>query len=195
MAPAWQPHTGQAHRIAFLDRRGDIELRDADTAGRLWRIRPPAPPHELLWSPDGTRLLVVAAHQLTLYGAHGRLIATNGLPSGETIGPAAFAAGDRLAIIVTRGELPAASVVLLSASLQGFHRGAETLFTAPETLTGIDWSPNRQWLVTSSPSADQWIFIRVVAPTRFTAVSGLARQFRTGHGRAAGPPLLAGWQP
>ena len=76
VTPAWQPHTGSAHRIAFVDQLGDIELRNADTLALLWRIKPPTPPRQLLWSPDGTRLLAIAARQLSIYNTHGHLIAT-----------------------------------------------------------------------------------------------------------------------
>jgi len=195
VTPAWQPHTGSAHRIAFVDQLGDIELRNADTLALLWRIKPPTPPRQLLWSPDGTRLLAIAARQLSIYNTHGHLIATETIPSGGTAGPAAFAAGDRIALILHQIDEPADSVVLLDANRQGFKRAPEAVLTAPEYLSGIDWSPNHQWLLASSPSANQWIFIRVLTPTRLNAVSRIANQFRPHGKRTAGPPTLAGWQP
>jgi hypothetical protein len=194
VTPAWQPRTGQAHRIAFLDQHGDIELRDADTRAMLWRIKPPARPQQLLWSPAGTRLLTVAAHQLRVYSSQGRLIDTKTIPSGDTVGPAAFADGDRIALILHQVNQPASSVALLDANRQGFPRAPQTLFTAPERMTAIDWSPNHHWLLTSSPSADEWIFIRVLAPARLTAVNRIANQFRRSGEQAGGFPDLAGWQ-
>ena len=39
LAPAWQPATGVAHRVAYLDAGGAIELRDADTGALVWSVR------------------------------------------------------------------------------------------------------------------------------------------------------------
>lgn len=195
VTPAWQPATAQSHRIAFLDPGGLIELRDADTGALLWRIKPAVAPRQLLWTADGARLLAVATHHLSLYSAGGRQIATGSVPAGETVGPAAVTTGDRLAIIVHHLNQPADSVALVDASRPGLRRTPETVFTAPERLTGIDWSPQHQWLLTSSPSADQWIFIRVSAPTRFTAEGEIANQFGAKGALPPGAPILAGWQP
>jgi hypothetical protein len=194
ITPAWEPETGQAHRIAFVDRLGDIELRDADTGALLWRVRPPARSQQLLWSPDGTRLLTAATHRLSVYDARGRLLADGTLRSADSVGSVAFATGNRLAIILHRPNQPADSVALLDATRQGLKRAPQTLFTAPERMTGIDWSPNHRWLLTSSPSADQWIFIRIIAPTRLAAVGRIAGQFRRNGNRAGGFPNLGGWQ-
>ncbi len=158
-------------------------------------MRPPAAPQQLLWAAGGGRLLAVARHRLSLYSVRGRLIAEQTAPAGETLGPAAFLTGDRLAVTLHQRNQPADSVALVDANRQGLRHRPQTLFSAPEQLTGIDGSPNHRWLLTSSPSADQWIFIRLIVPTRFTAVSEIARRFRAGGDAAAGSPVLAGWQP
>jgi WD40 repeat protein len=194
ITPAWEPDTGPAHRIAFLDRLGDIELRDADTGTLLWRAKPPALTQQLLWSPDGTRLLAAATHRLSLYDARGNLVANGTVPFADSVGPAAFATRDRLAIILHRVNQSTDSVALLDATRQGLGRAPQALFTAPERMTGIDWSPNHRWLLTSSASADQWIFIRIIAPTRLAAVGRIAGQFRRNGKRAGGFPDLGGWQ-
>lgn len=90
VTPAWQPQAGGSRRIAFVDQRGDLELLNADTAARSWRIKPPSMPSQLLWSPDGTRLLTVNARQLNLYSDRGLLLATRTLSTGQMIGQAAF---------------------------------------------------------------------------------------------------------
>ena len=58
--PRGSPARGVAHRVAFLDARGAIELRDADTGSLVWRARVRARPEQLLWSADGRRLAVLA---------------------------------------------------------------------------------------------------------------------------------------
>ena len=59
------------------------------------------------------------------------------------------------------------------------------LFTAPGRLSGLAWSPDGRWLLTSLPAADQWIF---VGRGRVLAVSHIARQFD-------GISSLDGWMP
>jgi dipeptidyl aminopeptidase/acylaminoacyl peptidase len=193
--PAWQPHTGSEHRIAYLTQAGTIDVRDADTHALLWRSKPRARPQQLLWSPDGRRLLSVESHRLTLYNRYGHSISTTTIPPGDTAGPAAFDTDQRVALILRTGFRTAGSVALLDLSQERFHGPPKTLFTAPDQLTAVDWSPDHQWLITSSPLADQWFFIRVTPPARLSAVSEIARQFRPGRGQALGPPRLAGWQP
>jgi hypothetical protein len=58
-----------------------------------------------------------------------------------------------------------------------------TVFKTLGRLQGLAWSPNGRWLVTSLPSADQWIF---VGGGRVLAVSHITRQF-------GGTPSLDGW--
>jgi hypothetical protein len=194
VTPAWQPDTGQAHRVAFVDRLGDIEMRDAATGALLWRIKPPAPPQQLLWSRDGTRLLTTATRRLSVYDARGGLITSRTVASSDTVGPAAFATRYRFAIILHQIRQPTDTVALLNAGQPGLDRVPQTVFTVPYRITGIAWSPDDRWLITSSPSADQWIFVRVVAPTRLTAVSDITGQVQPKRSRATGFPVLAGWQ-
>jgi WD40-like Beta Propeller Repeat len=194
VVPAWEPHTGQAHRIAFTNASGDIELRAADTGAPLWRVTPTAPPQQLLWSPDGTRLAAIAAHRLSVYTSHGRLIASTTVPAGDVLRAAAFAGHDRLAVIVSQVNQTADSVVLINADRRGLRRAPRVLFTVPEQITGVAWSPDQHWLLASSPSADQWIFIHATPPTRLTAIGQIASQFRRDGARSLGTPQLVGWQ-
>jgi hypothetical protein len=60
-----------------------------------------------------------------------------------------------------------------------------TLFSWPGRLSGLAWSPNGRFLLTSLPGADQWIF---VSGRRVLAVSHIAEQF-------GGVPSLDGWMP
>ena len=195
VAPAWEPRTGEAHHLAFVDRSGDIELHAADTGALVWRVTPIEPPQQLLWSPDGTRLVAVAAHRLSVYTSHGRVIATTTVQAGDVLGAAAFAGHDRLAIILSQVNQTADSVLLVAPDRLGFRREPQVLFTVPEQITGLAWSPDQQWLLAASSSADQWIFIHATPPTRLTAIGRIASQFRRDGTPSAGSPKLAGWQP
>jgi WD40 repeat protein len=194
--PAWEPHTGAAHRIAFVDQFGRVELRDADTGALSWRIKPSATPQQLLWSPDGTQLIAVATDRLSVYDAHGHVVATSTLAPGATAGIAVPApAGDRVALVLHQSLQAASSVGLLLATRAGLRAPPQILFSAAERITALSWSPNARWLLAASPSADQWIYIRALKPTRLAAVSQIDRQFETNHRQYPGFPTPGGWQP
>jgi hypothetical protein len=99
----------------------------------------------------------------------------------------------------------------LTASRGGFQHPAEILFSARAQINGLNWSPDDHWLLASSPSGDQWIFIRARPPVRLEAVSRIRAQFLTPPGGARarrlrgtrttlatpganGFPTLGGWQ-
>jgi hypothetical protein len=193
VVPAWEPNAGSAHRIALVEGDDQIELLDADSGARLWRTAAAPGARQLLWSPDGSRLLVVGAHRLSLLNARGRLLVTRALPAGEVVRQAAPAhSGDRVALIVSDAAQATNSVALLDDTLSGLRGAAQTVFSVREPLAGISWSPGDDWLLTANPDADQWIFIGAGTPTRLEAVSRIAGQFRTAGG--AGFPTLGGWQ-
>lgn len=193
VVPAWEPGAGTAHRLALVDGDDQIELLDADSGARLWRTTAAPGAGQLLWSPDGSRLLVVGAHRLSLFNRRGRLLVTRALPAGEVVRQAAPArSGDRLALIVSDGVQATNSVALLDDTPSGLRGPAQIVFSVREPLAGISWSPGDGWLLTANPDADQWIFIGAGTPTRLEAVSRIAGQFRTAG--AAGFPTLGGWQ-
>ena len=195
VAPAWRPAIGQAHVLAFVDGGGELQARDTDTGALLWRLRPAAPPRQLLWTAEGSALLVVASHQLSLYGPSGRLLASTHLAPGATSGQATLAAtGDRVALILDQAGTPGASIVVLTASRSGLRAPARVLFSGPAAVSQIAWSPDGRWLLAASPAADQWIFVRIVAPAHLSAVSHVANQFEPGAKPPRAFPVLAGWQ-
>lgn len=201
VAPAWQPNAGAAsdHRIAVLDARGYLQLRDADSGALVWRHRPTVAPSQLLWAPGGRILASVASGQLTLYGRRGRVLASWAPPAGQALGAAAFApAGDRLAIVVRHRAPFAASVETLLATPAGLHRAPELLLSVPEQISGLAWSPDGRWLLAPSPSADQWTLIHAREPISLRSISHVSSRFVASAGRAGSPsafPTLAGWQP
>ncbi|MGH8922243.1 MAG: hypothetical protein ACRD0H_28550, partial [Actinomycetes bacterium] len=195
VAVAWKPDDGAAHRLAFVDRRGDLELRAADTGAPLWRVRPSAAPEQLLWSLTGHRLLVVSRRTVTVYTARGRRLAALTLAPGASSGAAAVGPGDRLALVIHRAAGQPDSIEQLTATANGLRRPLRVVFTAAERLAGLAWSPDGRWLLAGSRSADQWIFLRMAAPARISVVSQIATKFSLGTGGVSGFPTLGGWQP
>ena len=84
----------------------------------------------------------------------------------------AFARDGRLALVHGRNVF-----------VYGPSEARQRLHALPAGCAGVAWSPNGRWIVTSLPSADQWIFI---GGRRLRAVSNIARQF-------GGHVSLDGW--
>jgi hypothetical protein len=195
VAPAWQPHTGTAHRIASVGVSGEISVLDADSGTPIWRVTARPGIQQLLWAPGGTRVLAVWSDRLELYDSQGRLLAGTVLPAGLTIRQAAFApSGVRVGLVIRNAGLAGDSVWVLAASRRGLHQAPQILFSAGAQLNAINWSPDHLWLLASSPSADQWLFIRIRQPLRLQAISHISASFAAGHRGAKGFPTLAGWQ-
>jgi hypothetical protein len=55
----------------------------------------------------------------------------------------------------------------------------------------VTWSPDGHWLLITWPAANQWVFVRVVASPRISAVSRIAQQFSAGTRSTF--PQLEGW--
>jgi len=161
VAPAWRP--GDRRQLAYVASDGRVVLLGAWRSPRRY-----AEPRSLVWSPDGTSLLLVTARELVLFApASGRARA---LPIRDVTAAAFSRAGQlavvrRSAVLVFDGEAP------------------RTVFSTRGRLRGLAWSPNGRWLLTALPAADQWIF---VGGRRVLAVSHIASQF-------GGTPSLDGW--
>jgi hypothetical protein len=161
IAPAWRP--GDRLQLAFVASDGHVRLLGAWRSSHRY-----ANPRSLVWSPDGKRLLLVTAHQLVLFDpASGRAQVLR----LRDVSAAAFSAQGRLAVV--RGK----ALLVLDGEQ------TRTVFKTLGRLQGLAWSPNGRWLLTSLPSADQWIF---VGGRRVLAVSHITRQF-------GGAPSLDGW--
>jgi hypothetical protein len=195
IVPAWEPHAGGAHRLALVDGSSDLQLRNADTGALLWRVRLPAAPEQLLWSPSGKRLLVISSRMLAVFSRSGQRLATRPLAPLASSGAAALGSGDRLALVIRRPAPQPDSIELFTATAAGLRHSPRIVFTAAERLSALVWSPDGRWLLAASSSADQWIFLRLTGPGQITAVSQIATKFSLGARRAPGFPTLSGWQP
>ena len=161
VAPAWRP--GDRRQLAFVASDGRVELLGA------WRsTHRYAGPRSLVWSPDGTSLLLVTARELVFFAAasgRARTLPVRGVTAASFSRTGQLAVVRRNAVLVFDGEAP------------------RTVFSTRGRLRGLAWSPNGRWLLTALPAADQWIF---VGGRRVLAVSHIARQF-------GGTPSLDGW--
>jgi dipeptidyl aminopeptidase/acylaminoacyl peptidase len=188
--PTWQPRTGGSHRLTLVTSAGAIEQIDADTDTPIWSAHPGEPARRLLWSPRGDLLLVLGTHELSEYNSAGSLL-TRMKPGGATIESAAFTSQRKFALVIrpTRGRPD--SIELLSI---GPNPAAKILYTGLERVSDLNASPNRKWLLAASPSADEWIFIRIPSPGRLLASTNITDAFQRRTDTTASFPQLAGWQ-
>ena len=165
VAPAWRPET---HVVAYATPGGGVAVVDVDSHAVL-AVHAARGARELAWSPDGKQLVAVTPKFVHIWKSGGSQL-TLRLAGVQAI---AFARDGRLALL--RGR----NVFVYGPNEAG------NVFTAPGRLAGLAWSPNGRWIVTSLPSADQWIFI---GGRRLRAVLNITRQF-------GGQVFLDGWVP
>jgi len=169
--PEWRP--GRGFILAFVASNGAINVYETERCKLLWRSQPGPQPHQLVWSRDGSRLLVFTENRLVTYrGRDGR--ATTRRLGGT--GVAALASDGRLALVRTRGGN---SDVLVEGRVR---------FSSPGAVPTPAWPPDASWLLVPLPQADQWVFIRAKGLSGLRAVSNLSNQFRS-----RSSPHVEGW--
>lgn len=182
VAPAWRP--GYSFQLAYVTTGSRLVVRDADTGQLIWIRHLDAQPRELLWSGDGSRLVVVSAHAVRTYGGSGGRPTILHLP-GAAAGDAALSPdGTRLALVLGGDR-----VVLVRAGSAG---STVRQLLAGTGLREVSWSPNGKWVLIGWPAADQWVFVRAVGSPRVAAVARIAQQFSSGTSARAFPQL-EGW--
>src|SRR5215207_5821848 len=82
VAPAWRPDA--SHVLAYVDRRGAVNVAAVDRQRTLWRSGPVAGVVALAWTGDGDRLVVVTRRRLLLLGPAGQRLAGRAAPAGMT---------------------------------------------------------------------------------------------------------------
>lgn len=184
VAPAWRP--GRPFQLAYVTAHGTVLVRDADTGQTIWS-RPARGATRLQWSADGRYLLAASASQARILNAQGGLITRVAAPAGSSLLDASLSPRASLLAIVLGG--PSAQVVLVNFS---GARPTERRVLVDPGLQQAVWSPDGRWLLITWPAADEWVFVRVIGPTRIAAVSHIAQQF-SGRARGGGFPQLDGW--
>ncbi len=66
--------------------------------------------------------------------------------------------------------------------------GRKVVFRGTGEFRDVARSPDGRWLLVTWPTADQWVFVRVVGERKIVAVSGITRQFGGG-----AFPRISGW--
>ena len=179
VAPAWRPGPRDGpFELAYAAGRR-VVVRDGDSGRILWSTPPGPRPFELMWSADGRRLLVLAAHQARTYSAGGAPISKLALPGAASDG-ALSPDGRKLASVLGGREI----IVGSGGSLRQVLPGAG--------VKAVSWSPDGRWLLVSWPAANQWVFVRVAGTPRIEAVSRISQQFSSA-GAALAFPQLDGW--
>lgn len=182
--PAWRP--GPRHVVAFAAGRGHVVVVDADTRTTLWRRRAGrTAPFHLEWSPDGSRLLVVASYWLAVYDASGRRVGHRAL-AARAVTAAIAPDGRRVALSQRRTADDPSTIVLLD--LQAVSRRPRRIFMGSGIFNGVAWSPNGAWITLAWPTADEWLFMRTVGRRKLDAVANVRQQFGGG-----AFPSMAGW--
>jgi hypothetical protein len=182
VAPAWRP--GYSFQLAYVTAANRLVVRDADSEQVIWTRSLGAPPRELLWSSDGSRLVVVSGRSVRTFPGAGGPPTLLQLP-GAPIGDAALSPDGRRLALVLGGD----RVVIVRA---GAASSPVRPLLAVAGLRELSWSPNGRWLLASLPAADQWVFVRALGPPRVAAVGRIAQQFSSG-GSAGSFPRLEGW--
>jgi dipeptidyl aminopeptidase/acylaminoacyl peptidase len=189
--PAWKP--GPIHVIAYSTLDGSVRAVATDERRTLWRSAPAEAPRELVWSPDGRRLLAVGSRSVRVFDDRGRLLRT--IPTSGVSGhprAAAFAGrGHDFALVQAAATPGQSEVVLLEAERRA--PPPRRVFVGAGELGALAWSPDGRWLLIGWPSADQWLFVRSHDARRIVAVSEIGRQFSPGAAAALEAPRIADW--
>jgi dipeptidyl aminopeptidase/acylaminoacyl peptidase len=163
---AWQP---ARHVLAYVNRRGDVQIDNVDKHNRRSTVRSSAP-RQLEWASDGLRFLAVERDRTTVFWQRGPRI--GGLERGPARVTAASISpnGKHYAFVETDGTR---SSLWLTGVLGG---PTVRVFSGAGTFANVRWSPDGRWLLLDWPSADQWLFIRTPVK-KLVAVSNIRANF------------------
>jgi hypothetical protein len=193
VTPAWEPVAG--HRVAAVDGRGRIVLRDTDNGRMLWRAgRPAARVAQLAWSPDGRRLLAVTPTAVLILDARGHTRRALRMPVGTRAGTVAWLPGGRRFALLRAGAT-GSELLLVHATpvTRPATRPPSRLLALPGRLADPVVSPDGHHLLVAAPDAGQWLLVRTAGGGRLTALDRVGRQFDPGGRGAAALPRPVAW--
>ncbi len=175
VAPAWRP--GHERELIYASTQRRIVSIDANTGSKLWASAPiSGTPEVLAFSGDGSRLLVVTRDRATVFSGSGEPLGSTAAAAGQPFVDGALSSdGKTLALLSER------TVTLVDwNSRPGLAQAAFTTRVATRGggLRQLAWSPDGQWLLTSWPAADEWVFIHARGAPTDQIVSHVSEQFR-----------------
>jgi hypothetical protein len=165
---AWQPGT---HSLAYVNRLGNIAIRNVDRPRSPAYIRTRVSPRQLEWTPD-ERLVAIGPHAVAIFARRGPQLQRIGI-AGRITSAAVSPDGRRIALVELRNGTSTVDV------------DGRTVFTGAGTIPGVAWSPDGRWLLLDWSGADEWVFLRPPAK-KLIAVSNI----RASLGMST---ALAGW--
>jgi dipeptidyl aminopeptidase/acylaminoacyl peptidase len=173
--------------LAYVDRRGQVTVRDVDSRRVLWRTHGyGAPIQGLEWSADRQRLLVRTTAAVDLYDARGQI---QSRVKWSTLGASMSPDGKQTAFIrPTRGGR--SDLVITGRNGNGSPRH---VLSRPGRITDPTWSPNGEWLLVARRGADEWLFVHPSRSVEVEAVGNISRQFAPGATRDPLFPRVSGW--
>lgn len=184
VAAVWRPD--HPYQLAYVDPRGTVVVRDADSGRRIWTVRA-GRVRRLQWSADGGRLEVLTSTAAGTYDQGGRLIARIAASTGVPLVDGSLSPDGRtLALIRGKGS-PDVALAGVNAREPALH----PVLSGPG-VRQVLWAPDSRWLLVSWPAADQWVFIHVAGTPRIAAVSRIAQRFAAAP-RRPGFPTLDAW--
>ncbi|HWB69144.1 MAG TPA: hypothetical protein VG518_04140 [Solirubrobacterales bacterium] len=184
--PAWEP--GAARVLSFVTTSGSVRSVRAGSGRVLFEVRAGRAPAQLVWSPDGGRLLVRTPTRLAVFDRDGGRLWQARAPRGSEFVASAIAAHtDRVAAVLVSKRGRRSELALLGPG------GRRVLFEGRGRFQSVAYSPDGRWLLLSWRSADQWLFINPLKPRPVEAISGIAAQFDPGTTSPPAFPTVAGW--
>jgi Tol biopolymer transport system component len=172
--------------LAFTDGEDRISIVNVDTGRGGLRTHPAGRVVQLVWSPDGSRLVALQRRRIDVYASDGRLVRTIRSPRGQFADAVAFAPRGRT-FAYTSFAPERATVHLVDGS------SSRTVFSGAGRFDGLVWSPDGRWLAVGWPAADQWVFVRVPTVRKVVTVSEVSRVLDPGDRGASGFARILGW--
>ena len=159
---AWEPGT---HSLAYVNRGGNIAVRNVDHPRSPAYIRTRLSPRRLEWTHDG-RLVAAGLHTVGVFAKRGPQLSRTGV-AGRITAASTSPDGKRLALVELRnGD---SNVVV----------DGKSVFKGVGPIANVVWSPDGHWLLLNWRGADEWLFLRTPAK-KLVTVSNIRSTFGEG---------------